>query len=52
MFRAQQNAFDDAVGESCGVLAVSGYFAAGRKSDLTPELRRRALWTLEFLDQC
>lgn len=37
MFRAQQNAFDDAVGESCGVFEDLWLL---RRADLTAELRR------------
>lgn len=42
MFRAQQNAFDDAVGESFMFLVSVGIPVAGRMLDLIPELRRSA----------
>lgn len=52
MFRAQQNAFDDAVGESSWILELLGTAAAGHKLDLMAELRRRATWDAEVVTQC
>lgn len=47
MFRAQQNAFDDAVGESCGVFEdLASPEAAGRISRRSCGVTLRERWRL------